>query len=187
MPLSALAFHDQHGDMTTELISHHSTSPTLPILAPAQEGRLTAGSNRPWLRLMSHLRGHSLDSRLAAGDPPEASRLLAARARWLVSPRTQTELAGNWEAVLERVQQSPTPRSPRVAFRRDRVVTARPEIERLVARLRAPFPTPVRGAAMTSWILEDGTGPLYNPHGRTDLHSAIRQAISHLDPVPLIP
>ena len=167
--------------MTSHLISDHSASPTLRTVDSGRPGRVTIGASRPWLALMAHWRGQSLDQRLAAGTPPESSQLLALRARWLVSPRPLKELARSWEEALERVQREPTPRSPRIAFCRDRMVAAASDIEQLVARLRTPCPKAVRGVALAVWILEDGTGPLYNPHCSTVLHEAMRGAISHLD------
>ena len=71
-------------------------------------------------------------------------------------------------------------RSPRMPFDRDCVIACEPEIQEMVNALLAPLPPPARGAAMVSWLLTDGTGPLYNRRS-DDLGIALAEAIAQLD------
>ena len=91
--------------------------------------------------------GASLDASLAAGRPPESSRLLAARARDIVSLRRRRSMAGSWEHVLRVARRAQ--RAPRAGSRppagampvcADRVVAAEPAIRDLISRLAAPLP-----------------------------------------------
>jgi hypothetical protein len=71
-------------------------------------------------------------------------------------------------------------RSPRTPLDRNRIISCEPEIQAMVNALLTPLPTPARGAAMASWLLADGTGPLYNRRSG-DLGIALAEAIAHLD------
>jgi hypothetical protein len=105
---------------------------------------------------------------LAAGSPPESSRLLAARARDIVAPNRRRAVAGCWERLLrvahgaQRVR-----RSPAVPVCADRVAEAEPAIRRLVNQLQAPLPVPARGVAMARVLLTDATSPVYHRPART--------------------
>jgi hypothetical protein len=48
--------------------------------------------------------------------------------------------------------------------------------------LVTPLPVPARGVAMALRLLCDGAGPLYDPHSKTDLVAALREARGQLDP-----
>ena len=162
---------------------------------------------RPGDGALARVFGASLDASLAAGRPPESSRLLAARARDIVRLRRRRSMAGSWEHLLRvasRAQRArgagpggpgapgapgrlggPTGAVPVCA---DRVVAAEPAIRDLMNRLTAPLPVPARGVAMARVLLTDGTSPVYNRHARVALSDAVTAAAAQLDPaLPLLP
>ncbi len=139
--------------------------------------------------------GASLDASLAAGCPPESSRLLAARARDIVGLRRRRSIAGSWEHLLRvarRAQRAGRAGSHATAaavpVRADRIVAAEPAIRDLMNRLAAPLPVPARGVAMARVLLTDATSPVYNRRARVDLGAAVAAAAAQLDPaLPLLP
>jgi hypothetical protein len=135
-----------------------------------------------WLVLLTRWRAGKLDAQLAAGQPPEGDPQRAVRAAVLVEPANRRELAECWQAVLSRAARPPDPIDSRVPLRRSQVLAADADIRRMIAGLRARSPVPVRGVAIASGLLSDGTGPLYNDRCRQNLRVVIRSAIHHLDP-----
>jgi hypothetical protein len=139
--------------------------------------------------------GASLDALLAAGHPPESSRLLAARARDIVSLRRRRSMAGHWEHVLRVARRAQRARSAgsrapagAVPVCADRVVAAEPAIRDLMNRLAAPLPVPARGVAMARVLLTDATSPVYNRRAGVPLADAVAAAAAELDPaLPLLP
>ena len=134
--------------------------------------------------------GASLDASLAAGSPPESSRLLAARARDIVSLHRRRSMAGNWEHVLRVAQRARRAGTVAVAVPvcADRVVAAEPVIRDLMNRLTAPLPVPARGVAMARVLLTNGTSPVYNRRADVALNDAVAAAAAQLDPsLPLLP
>ena len=145
--------------------------------------------------VLARLFGASLDASLAAGHPPESSRLLAARARDIVSLPRRRSMAGSWAHVLRvarRAQRAPRggPRAPAGAMPvcADRVAAAGPAIRDLMNRLAAPLPVPARGVAMARVLLTDATSPVYNRRAGVPLGDAVAAAAAELDPaLPLLP
>ena len=127
-------------------------------------------------RWLARLRAPSLDRQLAAGCPAAASRLLALRAREIVSPAGRRELARRWEHVLDQARRPPVPRTPRAPLSRERIAAAEPGVRDMLAVLGGPRPLAVRGAAAASFLLSDGTGPLHNCHRSPGLEAAVREA-----------
>ena len=126
--------------------------------------------------------GISLDDKLAEGNSPETSRLLATRARLIVTMAQRQALARNWLDVIACARAPYAPLSPSVPMVRNRVIEAQDQIESLADALMAPPPT-VRGVAMASSLLSDGAGPIYNRACPVDLGSAIGEVIARLDPL----
>jgi len=155
---------------------------TLLITDPRHPERLLEQANTPWLRLLARLCAPSLDRRLASGLPAESGRLLAARAGRLVSPTFRSELAHNWDDLLERARRAPVARKPRVPLCPDRIVAAEGAVRSMLCALSAPRPASARGVAMAGLLLSDGTGPVHNRHSATDLPSALAQVTAQLDP-----
>lgn len=145
-------------------------------------GRLVGRTFGGLDRTLARARALGLDRDLAAGRPPEAGRMLAARAQDLVALHTRQVLAGDWEHLLQVASRPVRGRTPLAAIRRDRVIAAEPDIREMVTRLRAPLPVAARGVAAASTLLGDGAGPLYNQGSRRDLAADVRRAIRQLDP-----
>jgi hypothetical protein len=124
----------------------------------------------------------SLDRRLAAGDVPESSRLLATRAQILVSPEQRRALTRWWEHLLDVTASQPVRPLRRLPLCRDLITAAASSVREMLVALETPAPVPVRGVAMASLLLCDGTGPLYNPLAPLDLLGAVREVTRQLDP-----
>lgn len=137
-----------------------------------------SGSRRRrfWDRWLARAYAPSLDSQLAAGWPPETSRLLAIRAQQITSPAGRGELVRGWGYVLSRARGPAVARTPRAPLRRDRIAAAEGDVRTMLAVLACPLPISARGAAMASVLLGDGTGPLHNHHCTRDLAAAVRDA-----------
>lgn len=124
----------------------------------------------------------SLDHKLAAGCSPESQRLLAARARVLVSLEARRKLARDWGHLVE-VSRTPfVGMNFRAPICHDRVLDAQSDIQAMLVALRLELPIPVRGVAMASLLLTDGAGPIHNSRSAVDLREAIRAATRHMDP-----
>jgi hypothetical protein len=152
------------------------------IRDPGDGQRILTRRCRAWDRLAARLLAPSLDRRLAAGHPPEADRLTATRAQALVSPDRRRALAANWEHLLDVAGRPPLPYNGRTPMCRDRIATAEPAVRAMLVSLVTPLPVSARGVAMTSLLLSDGAGPLYNRQSPVDLLTAVRQATAQLDP-----
>ena len=161
----------------------------------ALEDPFALPSRRPGDGVLARVFGASLDASLAAGRPPESSRLLTARARDIVSLRRRRSIAGSWEHVLRvahRAQRARLSGSPPPAgaapVRADRVVAAEPAIRDLMNRLAAPLPVPARGVAMARVLLTDAASPVYSRRAPVPLTAAVEAAAAQLDPaLPLMP
>jgi hypothetical protein len=139
----------------------------------------------PWVRALAVVLGGSLDQRLALGQAPESSQLLAARAEYLVAIRRRRALCEDWTRLLEQARRT-TPSRRAVRLCRERILAAEPLVGEMLRALLTPLPVPAQGVAMVGCLLSDGTGPLYNWNCPMDLSHAVRQAILQLDPaVPL--
>ena len=147
-------------------------------------------------RLLARVFGASLDESLAAGSAPESARLLAVRARDIVSLPRRRATAANWERLLRVARRSagapPVPRSgaraAAIPVCAGQIVAAEPAIRELVSSLSVPLPVPARGVAMARVLLTDAAGPVYNCRSRVSLGAALDAAIVHLDPaLPLMP
>jgi len=73
-------------------------------------------------------------------------------------------------------------RNPRVSSNRESIIACETDIREMLEALLAPLPSPARGTAMASWLLRDGTGPIYNHRLSEDLGISLREAIAQLDP-----
>ena len=131
-------------------------------------------------RLLARMFGASLDRRLAAGQAPEATRLLAVRAQQIVALRRRRELARNWEHLLAAATGGP--RRPRALLCRDRIVAATAEVRDLAGHLRTPLPVAANGVAAARALLTDATGPVYNRRDPTALETRLREISALLDP-----
>jgi hypothetical protein len=159
------------------------TEPTTLIVVDAHNPtRFVLRPNRIGVRMLANLRAASLDRQLAAGRAPESSRVLAARAQKLVSPKMRRKLVEDWERVVDLSRRTPPTHCPHVPVCRRGVAAAQPELNEMLSFLLAPRPTAVRGVAMVRVLLINGAGPLFNRHCPTELRVAVRQATASLDP-----
>jgi hypothetical protein len=124
--------------------------------------RLTVRVNSRWTRALSRMLARSLDRKLAEGRSPESHRLLAARAQVLVSPVERLALAHRWADLLMYARRPPNPRNPRVPTNREILLASEPVIRAILELMVMPTPGHVSGIAKLSWLLSDGTGPVYN-------------------------
>jgi len=125
-------------------------------------------------RIAAHLRAGSLDRALIAGADPAASRSLAARAQLLGSRKTRRTLADALELLVRRAGAPRTLRAPLV--NRRAVLAHADELCSLAQRLRGPEALYVRGIAVVSELLTDGTGPLHRPGATAESARALELA-----------
>ena len=71
-------------------------------------------------------------------------------------------------------------RNPRVPCNHEYIIACESDIREMLNTLSAPLPSPARGTAMASWLLRDGTGPIYNRRLSGDLGITLREAIAQL-------
>jgi hypothetical protein len=139
-------------------------------------------------RVLARVFGASLDRQLAAGRPPEATALLAARAQFIVSVRSRRAVAANWEHLLRVARRAPAPRPPAAPLRVTEISAAEPAVRVLIERLQTPLPVTAQGAALARLPLTDAVGPVYSQGSATTLEQLLRTAITQLDPgLPLNP
>jgi hypothetical protein len=131
-------------------------------------------------RLRARLRARALDRALAAGEPSEAAPAVALRARRLTELSKRAELARTLRQLVDRARQASSFSSAQVPVARSAVLTATEELSRLANELLTPGPVGVGGVAQVQLLISDGTGPLYNPHARTNLAAAAERAIEAL-------
>ena len=138
--------------------------------------RIASHGYRPWDRWLTRVSASFLDGQLAAGYPEGTSRVRAFRAQQICSPAGRRELAGQWAHILDQARRPPVPRSPRAPLCRDRIAAAVPDVQAMISVLTGPLPVAARGAAAASYLLSDGTGPLYDRHSPVGLDEAVREA-----------
>jgi hypothetical protein len=151
-------------------------------------GRLMLRRLKPWHRMAARCRAPRLDRELAGGTSPEASASLAARAMRLTSMRFRHDLAASVQRILVAAGQPPAVlpappvagHPPHVPICRARISQSAPLLAELAGHLAGPGPVPVRGVAMVSQLLADGTGPLYHQACRDDLAAIIERATQAL-------
>jgi hypothetical protein len=142
---------------------------------------LIARDATPWERLLARICAARLDRELACGASPDASATLALRARALLRPQTQSQLAQQVARVL--VDATGPPRrvmGSRVPVRRNSIQAAAGTFRKLADRLLDPGPLPVQGIAMVRNLLTDGAGPIYHPGHAGELPSALERALAAL-------
>ena len=149
------------------------------VLLDDDRGRLILRRLWPWQRVLVQGAAARLDRALAGGARPEASASLAARATRLTSTEFRRDLAASLRRIPVAAREPALPvaaRSPlgvarplRVPLRSARISQSAPLLAELASRLLEPGPVPVRGVALVTLLLADGTGPLYREASRADL------------------
>ena len=133
-------------------------------------------------RLLARAFGAALDQQLAAGRSPESTRLLAARAQYIVSLPHRTSLARSWDHVLRVALRGPSARTPAVPLNIRAILAAEPAIRELRERLAAPLPVTAQGVAAAPVLLTNATSPVYGRPGPAALAGLLDAAIAELDP-----
>jgi hypothetical protein len=140
---------------------------------------------RPSLALRLRVRWNAaqLDSALADGADPAASKSLALRAQQLGDPKHRARIARSIERVLElaergRASQLSFTRAP---FQPERIEHNRPQLTELADRLEAVDSPPVKGLAMANLLVEDGTAALYAHAPSDPLRPAVEAILAALD------
>jgi hypothetical protein len=133
-------------------------------------------------RVLARTRGASLDHQLAAGCPPESTRLLAVRAQDIVALPRRVSLADNWAHLLRAARRAPSRRTPAVPLRAAAILAAEPAIHELRERLTAPLPVGAQGVATASVLLTDPTSPVYSRRSPRTFADQLHAAIVQLDP-----
>jgi len=153
------------------------------VLVRDDLGRLVLRRLWPWHRMLARCATVRLDRELAAGTSPEASVSLAARAMQLTSMKFRRDLVTSVQRILAAAGERPAVRRsqtaaihpPRLPLCGARISQSAAPLARLAAYLAAPGPVPVRGVAMVSQLLADGTGPLYHEACSDDLGDIIEK------------
>lgn len=154
--------------------------PTLLLTEQPDSGYVISRQSRVRERLVARMRSFELDAALARGASPDSSAALSLRAHELISRRTRRRLSKRIHCLLREARRPPSPLSPGVPICRRKVLTASVELENLAERLTAPGPVDVRGVAQVELLLRDGSSALYGGPHRSDLHRAVRAAMSLL-------
>jgi hypothetical protein len=136
------------------------------------------------LRMRVRLRAATLDARLADGANPLADRSLCLRARQLLERPLRHRLAFTIDTIVRDAHAPLTLERARQAARLNAgaICAAEPDLRALAARLRDPGTVDERGMAMTSVLLRDGCGPLYDRSAPLPLTYCVRMALLCLDP-----
>jgi hypothetical protein len=133
-------------------------------------------------RLLARAIGASLDQQLAAGCSPESTRLLAARAQYIVSLPHRTSLARSWDHMLRVASRGPSLRTPAAPLNVRAILSAEPAIRELMERLAAPLPVTAQGVAAATVLLTNATSPVYGRPSPDGLAVLLDAAITELDP-----
>jgi hypothetical protein len=146
--------------------------------------RLGAQLDRPALalRVLVFASRRSLDDALADGASPVWTPELALRARQLVSRSSRQQLATSLERLVTEAQRSVSPCAvAAVPLPRREILQAQTPLFSIAARLRDERPVYVRGVALLSRLLSDGSGPAYNPRAGGSLRRAVGAIAAALD------
>lgn len=136
---------------------------------------------RLFARFGARLRAEGLDRALADGAHPSDSLLLAQRAVQLTGRRMRSSLAAALSAQLEQAGSRRRGRSAAVPVSPQAVLDARPELRRLIDRLRDDVDVRPDGMARLKSLLSDGASPLYFESSPGALAVELRQVYAALD------
>jgi hypothetical protein len=140
---------------------------------------LVAVPRRRRYSVLARLLGRMLDDRLAAGQAPESSRLLAVRAVQITSPRMRDRLARCWDELAARARHPQPPFDPRAPLAYSQVDAAADQIQQIGDVLRAPRPVSAQGVAIAASLLTTPESPAYRlGRGGDDLAAAIARAVA---------
>ena len=130
-------------------------------LFPYSAPRDTAVPPEPGIavKAIARVRWFSLDGRLAAGEDPAGSKLLAAQAARLTTPRHREMLAAALGGLLLAAEQGP--RASRMNPSRDALLRNEGAVRDLARRVDSRETLYARGLARLERLLSDSTGPAF--------------------------
>ncbi len=134
------------------------------------------------LALIVAWRARELDRQLAAGANPDASALLAIRARRLMSRAHRALVAAGLARAVRDAKATTPGLSAAVRPYAREVIAAGAVLATLQARLRAAEPVTPHGVALLESLLADGTSELYRPTEPGALGSRLPAAAAALEP-----
>lgn len=148
---------------------HHKVARFV-LVGAGPHGELVLLRQRRRDAVFARLRHRHLDDRLAAGVPPESSRLLASRAAQLLGDRLRRRLARRWDdlALHPRLSRAPSPRS---------WTDLAEDFRHLALALRADQLVVARGVAIAAAMLDSARGAVSRlASGGDDIAGAIARA-----------
>jgi hypothetical protein len=135
-----------------------------------------------WLQVRVRFSADASERRLADGANPLASPQLALRARQLVDRRTRRSLAFRIKMIVRSAEETVPDPQAAVLYDLAAVRAAADDLCALADGLLDRRTVAERGVAMTSMLLRDGYGPIYNPSAPLPLRYCVRMALLCLDP-----
>jgi len=144
-------------------------------LLPSPASRRAGRRQEPGaaLRALARTRWFSLDGRLIAGEDPAGSRLLAAQAARLTSPRRRELLAAALGGLLIAAEEGP--RIARVELSRSALLRNEPAVRALARRVDSREALYARGLARLERLLSDSTGPAWGGAAAWELAAELRR------------
>jgi hypothetical protein len=131
-------------------------------------------------RLLARVRARSLDDRLLAGEPPEASRQLMARSARLLQPGYRSEVAAALREMLDAAEHARRIfLKAQVRLREPQIIAAGSLIRDLADQLEADAAVSPRGVILADRLIRDGESPMFWG-GNESVESAVKQAVSAL-------
>jgi hypothetical protein len=137
------------------MLQHEGAFPH-PLLATPPAPREPSAAQRA----LARLRSFSLDARLAAGEDPVRSRMLAAQAARLTAPRHRELLAQALGGLVLAAQHGTRP--SRISPSRSAVLGNEQALRALARRVDSREPLYARGLARLERLLSDTTGPAFS-------------------------
>jgi hypothetical protein len=159
------------------MLQHDTALPS--TLSAAQAPRPTATQ-----RLLARLRWISLDDRLAAGEDPSRSALLAARAARLTEPRHRERLAAALGGLAPAAASGP--HTSRVTPDRSALARNEHAVRALARLVDSDAPVYARGLARLERLLGDSTGPVFQGGGEA-LGAELERVAAELRGAPAAP
>ncbi len=128
-----------------------------------------------------------LDRQIAAGHPLDADADLALRARQLVAPRSQHQLARNLRGILGYVERTPSRRTISAVMIEPRAVRmGRSAIIDLAEQLERAAAVNPRGIVLAKALLTDGLSPLFDARSERTVTEAVREVQRALEEPPTV-
>ena len=149
---------------------------------PSDDPAISTQPGQLGLRLRVWVTSLKLDRRLAEGALPGSSPELGLRAEQLNSARSRHALSSCLTAVVDASGCPPGPWTRAVPIAKPRVVEAAGPVVCLARDLRTLDDPPVRGVALASWLVCDGSSPLYDPESPVTVREVAQRARAALVP-----